>query len=249
MNYRNEKRFVYYSRIVMIIINSIEFIFNCVFIGVLGDVKDYLGDTFKERQILHGHHAGISASFSLFFISFFAFSLEFIAYCFWQNTLCNEYLDLILKKYNHLITLITFLICQFLYFIECLIIPVFNKRVNYFGDEPKQKQIKSKYSALSAVGIISLCLVLFLNFIVINLYKKLCFRMEYICDNTRMCCENCVKCFIDKLSCLFGKQEEEEEDINPEIHFDNHNDETIYRLTGEIRNLMSKNIELQINNI
>ena len=279
MDNKNERKFSYYSRIVMMIILSMQFLLNIIFLAVIIGIKDKYYEILsnsswinafckiydcdydkKEIDIFNYHYKGISATFSLFFISFFVFLIQFIAYCSCQNANCNEYIDKLFKEFNHVSTLVAFFICQFLYFIECLIIPVYYQRIKYLHyeeydslytktkfDEIKH-EIEKKYISLIVVAFLFLFIILFLDFIVINLYKGICCRMEAICKNTENCCENFGGWFVDKLSCLCCKDGKTITILDLE-HVKNENDIKIYNLTGEIRNLMAQNIEINTKNI
>ena len=281
MDNKNGRKFSYYSRIVMMIILSMEFLLNIIFLAVISEIKedtisklsnydyydfdydynyDYYFDynlnlkTKKESDIFYYHLEGISASFSIFFISFFVFLIQFIAYCSCQKANCNEFIDILFKEFNHVSSLITFFICQFLYFIECLIIPVYYQRIKNLHSEKfplkknafvdmKEKNEK-KYISLIVVSFLFLFIILFLDFIVINLYKGICCRMEEICKHTENCCENFGRWFADKLSCLCCKEPYSRPGSG--IH---ENDRKIIELTGEIKDLMAQNIEINTKNI
>ena len=237
-----QNKFSYYSRIAMMIILSIEFILNIVFLSIVREVNAQ-----TSEKIISDHQKCISAIFSLFFISYFVFILELIAYCgCCMKTDCHELFNIIFKQLNHLIILASFLICQFLYFTQSMIIPVYLDGVNFlFYDEKKIKNIKNKYKAMTAICIIFLVLIIFLNFIVINLYKGICCKMERICQNTQNCIENFGRWFIDKLSwvcCLDSK----ETMINRLENVKNQKDVKIYDLTGDIRNLLAENVALSL---
>lgn len=125
-----ENKFAYYSRIVMMIILSIEFILNIIFLAIITDINSQVSILdLAEEKVFKFHKDCISATFSLFFISYFVFVLELIAYCgCCMKTNCIENCEIIFRKLNHLIILTTFLICQFLYFTQSMIIPVFLHR-------------------------------------------------------------------------------------------------------------------------
>ena len=274
MDNKNERKFSYYSRIVMMIILSMEFLLNIIFLAVINGIKDKYYEKLsssswinafckiydcdydkKEIDIFNYHYKGISATFSLFFISFFVFLIQFIAYCSCQKANCNEFVDMLFKEFNHVSSLITFFICQFLYFIECLIIPVYYQRIKNLHSEkfPLKKNVfqdtkekyEKKYISLIVVSFLFLFIILFLDFIVINLYKGICCRMEEICKHTENCCENFGRWFADKLSCLCCK-EGPYPGPGSGIH---ENDRKIIELTGEIRDLMAQNIEINTKNI
>ena len=280
MDNNNEQKFTYYSRIVMMIIMTIEFILNLIFLITIIEVKDnkyekdceeyntyydyssyyrrlygIIGTLKAENDIFFHHYQGISASFSLFFISYFIFVIEFVTHFICENSCSYDILELILRKLNHLIVLITFFIGQFLYLIDCMIIPVFYQRVDklyftyyeIFCNEKEVKSIKSKikgkYTLLIVLCFIFLFLILFLDFIVLNLYKGICCSMEEICTNTQKCCENFGRGFVNKLGILCCKNDNDEGIIQLE-KLENENDREIHNLTGDIRHLLAQYVEL-----
>ena len=206
-----------------------------------------------ENDVITYHYRGISASFSLFFVAYFVFFVEFLAYFTCEN--CNEILELILKKLNHLLLLITFFIGQFLYLVDCMIIPIYYQRINKFNYkyfdifcdteeiEKIKKKIKNKYILLIVFCYVFLLLILFLDFIVLNLYKDICCKMAKICKSTQDCCENFGRGFVNKLGILFCKNERDQGIVRLE-DLENENDKQIHELTGEIRHLLADYIEL-----
>ena len=248
-----ENKFAYYSRIIMMIILSFEFILNIIFLAIITDVNSQVSmlDHFYEEGVTKFHKECISATFALFFISFFVFMLELVAYCgCCMKTDCAELCNIIFNKLNHLIILATFLICQFIYFTQCMIIPVFFHRVKHlvyeeFYFEEKIKIIINKYSSMTAICYVFLVLIIFLDFIVLNLYKGLCCQMEIICQNTQNCTENFGRWFIDKIFCSCCSDDKDKTIQGLEARR-NEKDVEIYELTGDIRNLMAENMELNI---
>ena len=260
-----KKTFSYYARIVMIIILSIEFLLNIVFLGVISEIKDAHKYSDKEENLMNllrekkrnldgynfnleniifsDHYEAISAIFSLFFISFFFFVVEFIIFCSCMESDCPDYCNILGKELNHLITLITFFICQFLYFIDCLIIPVYFQRVTkilFKENYNDYKSLKRKYASLIVVAYVFLFIILFMDFIVLNLYKGICCEMTKICQKTQKCCKNFGWFLGDKLS--FDCLKESDEPLQ-----DDKDSLEIYNLNGEIKNLLAKNIQIRIN--
>ena len=250
-----EKKFSYYARIVMLITLSIEFLLSIVFIAVFGDVKnmayklDY--SSIIVSKITKRHYDGISATFSLFFIAFFVFLFLFIIKCSCSNNNLGQF-NYVLKDLNHFILFICFLICQLLYFIDCMIIPVYLQRIKNIqiidNLKPELKNIRKKYSSLTAVCFIFLFIIIFLDLIILNLYKKICCQMNKICKKTDDCCENFGRCFGDVLNFLScNKNEEgsitrlkEKRDMKISI---------ITNLTEDIKDLLAQNINLQFEKI
>ena len=248
-NENKEYTFSYYSRIIMMIILSFEFIFNIIF---LATILDIIKSQSIEENIFKVHKHSINIIFSFFFISYMVFFIELLAFsgCFIN---CNYYkiFQFILKNLNHLIMLITFFICQFLFLIQCVIIPVYSQGVKNLAFEEKNitnakiNIIKKTYRAMEAISYILLVLIIFFDFIVINLYKGICCQMEVICQHTQDCIENFVRWFIDKLAYICGR--------NPRIveidQLENaikEKDDQIQNLSEEIKNQMAKNLDLNI---
>ena len=131
-----------------------------------------------------------------------------------------------------------------------MIIPVFFHRVNHlvyedYEEIEKIKIIKKKYSSMTAICYVFLVLIIFLDFIILNLYKGLCCQMEIICQNTQNCTENFGRWFIDKIFCSCCSDDKDKTIQGLEARR-NEKDVEIYELTGDIRNLMAENMELNI---
>ena len=236
-NNNTGKQYDYYASIVMLIIMSIEFILSIVFLGVMAEVKNSL-----KMKDLNYQYDGICLTFSFSFISFFVFVLYFIIDHNCKAADFGDPFEKLFKGLNHFISLITFIICQLLYFVDCCIIPVYLQGLKMYediGDKIIKNAIK-KYTALVVVGYIFLGIIIFLDFIVLNLFRKMCCGMKEICDKTEECGIVFVKRFADFISCSCCKEEESESRARKEI-----ND-----LNGEIKHLFAKytNLSLQIEN-
>jgi hypothetical protein len=234
-NNRNvENTFSYYARIVMLIILSIEFILSIAFLAVGSKIKEILhSDTIDYDY----QYKSICATFSLFFISIFVFLVEFLAYCTLNRNGCeSEYLRFLCKELNHFISLISFLICQLLYFIDCCLFPVYLQIV-------QEKEAKKKYSDLVVVAYIFLFIFIILDFIILNLYKRICFKMTNICNRTNECCENFGSFFVDILFCRLCCEKKTQEMINLEEK-EEEQIRIISDLTGEIKSLLAENNQL-----
>ena len=135
------KDFTYYSRIVMMIILAVQFVLFIIFIVFIHDVKDlmdkvnnnvshyfynYDEDIYDISDIFHEQTQGIDACISFFIISFVVFLIEFIAHfgCDYKNY-DWFFFNKVFNSWNHLLTLLSFIIAQFLYVIACLIIPIY----------------------------------------------------------------------------------------------------------------------------
>ena len=246
----NDNQFFYYSRIIMMIILIIEFIFNIIFLAIISDIKANV-HVFGEN-IFNMHKHSINAIFSFFFIFSFVFILEIMASygCFIRNY-SYECLQIIFKSLNHIIILVSFFICQFLFLIQCVIIPVFSQRVKSLVNEEKSISnaqgniIKKKYIAMEAICYIFLCLILFLDFMVINLYKGICCQMEEICQKTKVCIGNFSRWFIDKLSFICCIKDNNKI-INQLEEEEKTKDDQIKKMSEEIKNQIAENIRLNL---
>ena len=250
------KHFTYYSKIVMMIVVGIQFIFE------------------EQNQ-------AIDTCFAFFIISFTIFLIESIVAfsCGGKCSENNEVFIIIFEKMNHILIILTFTIIQFLYVISCLIIPIYLDRVRtfkkYFEDRAKEAKISvpyiydrdelnasidgdidsietciSKYVSLLVVSFTFLFIFLFLYFIIINLYKEVCCNMRNICDRTSRCMENFFRCFYDNSYYVFTlcrkARDKKINEIQEEI---NNIKEEIARKTCEIQDMMKNNIDLRIENI
>ena len=251
-NEKDENKFSYYSRIIMMIILSIEFIFNIIFLSIINDINANVSvSPAVNENIFKMHKHAINTIFSFFFISYFAYFLELMAlYGCFIKYYCHKILEIIFKNLNHLIMLVSFFICQFLFLIQCVIIPVYSQRVKnlvyeeYYVEEAKIN-IKNKYKAMEAISYIFLVLIIFLDFIVINLYKGICCQMEDICTQTKNCFKNFGRWFVDKLAficCIKTTIREIEELENKKKAKEGQ----ISNLSGDIKNLMAENLKLNI---
>ena len=150
--------------------------------------------------------------------------------------------------------LITFFICQILYFIDCMIIPCYlqgiknlHSSTNSSVFEDLLKLIKKKYISLTVVCFVFLFFILFLNIIVLNLYKDICCKMKNICNHTQKCCEYFFMCFLNIFGCIMGMEIDSPKIIdlkNQEKEIDS----KISNVNGDIKNLLAENVEININN-
>ena len=237
MENNRENSFSSYSIIMMSIILIIEFILNIALISVSADIKnEKVFYNFYKKQ-----YKEISASFSLFVICiFFFFLILLIVKC------SNNY------EQVHLILFIAlFIICQLLYFIECMIIPIYLERTNLILKNEKYsisiERIKKKYVSLTASFFVFLFIIILLNLIVLNLFKGICCKMEKICNLTINCGTNFVRCFVNTITCITVNDTIPENIANLQNTIAN-KDRTINELTGDIKNLMAKNLDIQIKN-
>ena len=271
------KDFTYYSRIVMFILYTIQFILFIVYIAVIYDVKDtineivelfypncydddddyYLCLDFKSIMIDQGQ--GIAATFSFFIISYVVFFIEFILhFCCNNKDYKNEIFDNFFKNWNHFITLLTFIIAQFMYLIACLIIPIYLDRVRTMRDMFFKSNDKddiemnnildscvNKYGALVAVAFTFLIISIFLYFIIMNLYKDVCCDMTEICTQTEKCMKAFFECYYLQIRYIFtGCKRDDDLDGTLE-----NTKGQVNKAVIEIKNLMAENLKLRCENI
>ena len=263
------KDFTYYSRIVMMIIYGIQLILFIVFIVVVYGVESDMG---KLDEKIHENIRGIYSSFDLTFIfdeqkqgietciSFFIIAFVFFLVEFIFHFGCEKhrydrpFFEKLCRDWNHLITILTFVIGQFLYIIACLIIPIYLHRVrtidDFFDgrlDKDEMDLIDSsiaRYAVCLVISFVFLVIFIFLYFIILNLYKGVCCDMIEICRNTNRCIDSFFGCFLDNINYVFQGCKKPEEIIEIEK-----NRIRIAEITCSIQNEMKKNIELRVKNI
>ena len=282
------KDFRYYSRIVMFIICSIQFILFIVYIAVIYDVKDtinenprisyfycnnifhYFSQDIDElcddfKSIMREQGQGIAATFSFFIISYVIFFIEcIIHFCCNNNNNNNNYnnnnygnnlFDNICKDGNHFITLLTFIIAQFMYLIACLIIPIYLDRVRTIRDMFSKSFGKdmneilgpcvNKYGALLAVAFTFLIIFIFLYFIIMNLYRDVCCDMTEICTRTESCLKEFFRCYYLQIRYIFTGCQRDDGLDNELKELEGKVNKTVI----EIKNLMAENLKLRCENI
>jgi hypothetical protein len=274
------KDFTYYARIVMMIVLAIQLILFIVFIVVIYGVESDMDklifnlskislfryknlDEMEDDFIFKSEQKqGIETCISFFIISFVVFLVEFIMHFACEKKKykydCSEKL---FRNWNHLITMLTFVLGQFLYIIACLIIPIYLHRMrtlyDFLDDDLKILNKENKDLIDSSIGRYAVCVVIsfvflvifiFLYFIIMNLYKGFCCNMIDICRNTNRCMDSFFNCFIDNVNCFFQGCKAKSDDIikaNEEIS----ETEKKYReVTCKIQNAMRRNMELRIKN-
>lgn len=274
------KDFTYYSRIVMMIVLAIQFILFIIFIVFIHDVKDlmdkvnthvsyffhYLEDPYDISDIFHEQTQGIDTCISFFVISFVVFLIEFIVHFGFDN---HDYkwffFNLIFNSLNHLLTLLSFILAQFLYVIACLIIPIYLDRVTSFKDiyeliliplsafpEQDMEKIDScigKYAGLLVIAFVFLFIFIFLYFIIMNLYKGVCCDMYVICIKSNRCMGSFFGCFYDNVFFFCGACERRTEKINQDNKDIENTKREIEIITKEIQSKMTDNIKLRAENI
>ena len=268
-----QKKYYYFTGIVMLITLFLEFILNIVFIGIAGNIngshtnngntQEYiavysLGELQNvyirenkydiQNEIFSTQYKSISAIFSLFFIAFIFFIVAFIITCKNKFNMPENY-----DSFFHILFLVIFYICQFLYFMYCVIIPIYFQRVKKLLSEENTEENKNlhkdyniivrDYRALASVCYVFLFIILFFNFTILNLYKKICCNMERICLQTENCCKNFLLLVIEKMTSICEQKTKEIKNLE---NLGNERDIKITNLNVEISNLMAQNIEISI---
>lgn len=230
----------------------------------------YKHTLYNFTSVFNEHKQGMDTCLAFFIISFIFFLVEFIVHFACENNFDS---DSIFKYFfqdkNHFITFLTFILAQFLYFIACLLIPIYLDRVRSFKDfyvdniKVKESNEKEKiekkdeidliqsiiivYVKLLVVAFTFLFFFIFLYFVIINLYKGLCCDMRKICENTNNCVLYFFRCFYDNIYYMFNC-EMRNKDLNNLITRNERKILEIGEKNCEIKNLMKENIELRIKN-
>ena len=287
------KDFTYYSRIVMMIVSAVQLILFVAFVVVSDTIKDDMGKVNKDLELIYDlnnldyffdHYelyeadfdfifkeqkSGIDACFAFFFIAFVVFLVEFIMHFACED--CHykyEWTEKFFRKWNHLITILTFVIMQFLYVVCSLIIPIYLDRTRTlrdFFEDTFDKDIYSefsddvdscvnKYAGCLVFSLLFLLISIFLYFIILNLYKGVCCDMIEICRQTNSCFESFFNCFFDNVYYIFHSCRSQSDEINDlvskiEVKKKEIAEVTCKILTCKIQNEMKKNIELRVKNV
>lgn len=284
----------YFSKIIMMIIFSVEliiFIVNLVMVysvksnmnevneeinpdlelyrimkdyGYDYDYRFYNGDDFLDFGfIFKEQEQGISACIAFFIIGFIFFLLEFIVYFGCENNNDNLETNIFHKLFfdwNHMITVLSFIIGQFMYLISCVIIPIYLNRTvtlkddlfDYELEKKTKDKIESciaKYAVLLTINFTFLFIFIFLYFIIMNLYKSVFCDMEKICNGTNNCLGKFFGCFKDRVYCIFTCGKARDKSLNELTDEVKRQREMIKEITCEIQEAMKRNMELRIENI
>ena len=216
----------YYSRIVMMIVNSIQLILFIVFIVFTHTIRDDMREVNKSVGysrieydfVFDEQTEGVDTCFAFFIISFVFFLFEFI----WDFACkdCDYQYDIfknIFGDWNHLIIILTFLIAQFLYLISCLIIPIYLDRVrtlrdhledNYFGKTDLYDNVIFSKDDLdkveSCIGKYACCVVIAYVFLVIFIFLYFIILNLYkgACCDMFTICKKTNDCFNNFGGCM-----------------------------------------------
>jgi cell shape-determining protein MreC len=126
-------------------------------------------------------------------------------------------------------------------------IPSYYSRINYIEEEEIKyiSDIKSRYKRLIVFSLILTLIIIFFDFIVLNLYKDLCCQMDTICNITFKFINNlciCIKDIISRVIC--NSNNEEDEEIKEIIQESKIKKKEVNDLKEEIKNLLSEHINL-----
>ena len=308
----DEDSYTYYTRLVMIIIFSVEFILFISFAVWIHDAKDIMDNIYSNSQkdyyfdinknevqnrsyrVYNGYNEeyiyqynyvykhsiydftsifteqkkGMDACLAFFIIFFIVFLAEFIVHFACENC-CHE--NSCFKCFfidgNHGLTFLSFILAQFIYFIACLLIPIYLDRVRTFKDfyvsninVKIQDEIGKNdeidliqsivivYVKLLVSAFTFLFIFIFLYFIILNLYKGLCCDMREICEITNNCVLSFFRCFYDNIYYAFNCEMRNKE-LNTLVKGKEAKIIEIGEKNCEIKNLMKENIELRVEKI
>ena len=215
-----------YSRFFKVLTMVIECIFCIAFIVFEKVIK-------KENEIFNAHYTGIATISAFFFIFFILFIIEVIVFC-------------VFKKKYPLFGIIFFWISQVFYFIDFIMIPSYYGRIIHINDK-EISGIKKRYIALIVISQIITLIIIFFDFIIINLYKDLCCEMDGICNNTFICLNNFGKCIKDIISrVICQSKNEEDEEIKKIVQASEDQQKQMNELNEEIKHLLSQHINLVV---
>ena len=223
-----------YPIIIMTILMVIIFILSISVMGTFGKIKSKskkITFSSNEEILFSKNYSSISATFSFEIILFFVyFSLFFLHF----------FLEKIFERFM----LFILIICELLYLIDCVIIPVFLKEIKFIiklnNGLPNYKDIRdigSYYKGLIWACYIFLVIILFIDFLLLNLYHNM------LC-NTESFLSSFINCFLDMFCHTFTKKEGIDGLENTNLEQRNQ----MNSLTEEIKNLLSERLDYEIKN-
>ena len=232
--------------------------YECVFNNI-NNITKPLNHTFIFKE----HEKQMDTCFAFFVISFFFFLIEFIMHFCCATQEFNEgFFKNFFNYWNHLIIILTFVIAQFLYIIACLVTPIYLDRTRSIRDllyirNPYTDQVSrdfvevciKKYAVCFAISFTFLVIFIFLDFIIINLYKGVCCDMTLICNWTHKCLSSFFICFGDNVFYWMNKCQRKDNEINKLEEEVNDQEKTIAAITCQIQNTMKENIKLRVDKI
>ena len=232
-NENENQRQEIYLRLVKIFCMTLEF-FLCIAFTVVVNVIKEKGN---NDIIFKSHYAGIATISAFFFIFFIFFITEIIISCISKCSLPG-------------LRILFFWIAQLFYFIDFIMVPSYYSRINYIEEEEIKyiSDIKSRYKRLIVFSLILTLIIIFFDFIVLNLYKDLCCQMDKICNITFKFINNlciCIKDIISRVIC--NSNNEEDEEIQEIVQESKNQKKKVNDLNEEIKNLLSQYIDLTVN--
>lgn len=226
-----EQNLANYRLVISIIIIIIIFIISIIIISTFATINTKSKKVIlliDSRQLFSRNYSAISAIFSLEIILIFIFFILIIV----EKTI---------KENLEIVILIISLLCQFLYLINCVIIPIFLKEFRYIIKSNENEEhsflkelnnIKSYYKGAIWICYIFLVFILFLDFILLNLFKKLFFNAEaFITFLLETFCHG----FYEKDDIKNKEKENKEKKIERK------------KLTEEIKKLLAEEMNIKIN--
>lgn len=226
----------HYPVIIITIIMTLIFIISIIIIAILGSIKtkgNNISILNNYQTFFSKSYSAICATFSLEVIFFFAFIILLIIHCYSEEDL-------------ELFMLYDLFICNFLYLVNCIIIPVYYKDYKFiltsvYEETTYEKllsKISSHYCGAICICYIFLFIILIIDFLLMNLYHNL------FC-NTGKFLYSFVNFFIDFFCHTIcnksqNANEEEIENSSKTKQIDN--------LTKEIKNLLAENLYIKVKN-
>ena len=213
-----------YSLTLLIVLMSLIFILSTAIIGTFGNIKSkskklsFLEDS---KQLFSRNYSAIAAIFSLEFLLVIAFIIVIII-----RFMSNENIEFLLIYF--------YFLGQFLYFIICVIIPIYYKEYKFIikvaeninhPDLNELLDIASEYKGIIWGSYIFLIIFVLLDFLLLNLY-------HYLFCNTGKFVRSFINCFLEIFCAAFHKKKKEIEIKE--------------QLTEEIKELLSEKLSKEI---
>lgn len=211
---------------VLTIINLLSFILSIYFIVSLYYTKilDFYFVT-KENTVLSKTYGDLSVSFSFQTICFICFTVSLFVMIFRRDLTSlenkddndNNSEDDKFNVYNMRIFLLSFLVCQFFYLLNLILISVGSSKIKYLSKEfilSRDKYISKVYKNVLSVGYI-----FFFLFLVFGIWAFI-FAKERFNFLSKLHLDNCncfERYFNDKIENSPGKIKEKKEKIEKEI--------------------------------
>lgn len=175
---KEEKNLNYYRLLISFILIILIFVLSIIIVSTYGTIKSKskkLNELKQSKNLFSKSFSAISAVFSLIIIFMFVYLILMIIVKFFDG---NE-------NYLSKAMLFILIICHFLYLINLVIIPAYFEEFKFLikslinesnSIEKELNNIKSYYVGLIAISYIFLFVILFFDFILLNLYKNIFFN-------------------------------------------------------------------------